>query len=158
MKKQLDKNEDFIVKESVILNFIIAAVFLAIFISALVSYFSEDEGYNKSAVLITGLFVLIPAAFFVIKGLSKKACITVNTNGIYHYKIHITNWENFISAKVEQDNVPRSLKDNFVLAVKYYKTGIEGSFQRRLPLTFTQNKSEEEVAAAVKFYYAAFQH
>ena len=64
--------------------------------------------------------------------------------------------ENFVN--LFQSEKLLTLKDNFVLVVKYYKTGIEGSFQRRLPLTFTQNKSEEEVAAAVKFYYAAFQH
>jgi hypothetical protein len=37
--------------------------------------------------------------------------------------------------------------------IKYYKDGEPGYYGRKIRLTDTQDKSEEEIIAAVKFYY-----
>jgi len=37
--------------------------------------------------------------------------------------------------------------------IKYYEDGKPGYFGRKIPFTDTQDKSEEEIIGAVKFYY-----
>lgn len=46
------------------------------------------------------------------------------------------------------------LQDNFVLVVEYLKDKMsDKGVRRQIPLTNTQNKSEEEVLEAVKFFW-----
>jgi hypothetical protein len=48
------------------------------------------------------------------------------------------------------------LRDNFVLVVEYKKNGTKQGFRKKLPLTNTQDKSEEEVLEAVKFFWGEY--
>ena len=44
------------------------------------------------------------------------------------------------------------LSDKFFLRLKYYKDDRPGCFAYTIPLTNTQDKSEEEIIAATRFY------
>ena len=81
-----------------------------------------------------------------------KTYITINHTGIYYFGKLVSSWDNFKSACITQDDIPESIQDNFVLMVEHYKTGEDGYFIKKVPLTNTQNKSEEEVPAAVDFF------
>lgn len=45
------------------------------------------------------------------------------------------------------------LSDKFSLYIQYYKNDQPGCFGRKIPLTNTPDKPEEEIMAAVRFYY-----
>lgn len=97
------------------------------------------------------LVVLVPALSFTIKGLQNKVAITINKEGIYYYKKFITNWQNLAEAYITQDEITGSIHDNFVLMVKYLVPG-DGYYVLKMKLTNTQDKSEEEVMAAIQFF------
>ncbi len=80
--------------------------------------------------------------------------MTINKNGFFHYGKLITNWNNFIDVAVKEEEKMFSIKDNFALFIKYYKDGEPGHFGRKIKLTNTQNKAEEEIIAAIKFLSA----
>ena len=42
------------------------------------------------------------------------------------------------------------------MMIRYYKSGEDGYFGRKIPFTDTQDKSEEEIIAAIKFYHANY--
>jgi hypothetical protein len=85
--------------------------------------------------------------------------MTINPSGFYYYGKLITNWKNFVSAQFV-DNVPAlsgsssGISDQFFLIMRYYKEGQPACFERKFRLTNTQDKAEEEILAAIKFYYA----
>ncbi|HQX74372.1 MAG TPA: hypothetical protein PK298_15800, partial [Chitinophagaceae bacterium] len=49
-----------------------------------------------------------------------------------------------------------NIVDNFILVVEYTRDGSPEGFRRKIPLTNTQNKSEEEVLEAVKFFWSVY--
>jgi hypothetical protein len=69
----------------------------------------------------------------------------------------ITDWNNFIDAIVAQDEenrrIPYDVTDRFILVIRYGKLGHTGYFARKILMTATMDKSEEEIMAAIKFYY-----
>ncbi len=152
-RKQLTAEDDFIVGESVMMDFSIGAFFFLLFFIALsVTYPdlpSKQKAYNKSVLL-----VLIPAITFTLKGIINKKIIKVNKEGIYQYSKLVTNWDNYKQAYVTQAEIVGSIQDNFVLIVEYYKEGEDGYFVRKIQLTNTQNKSEEEVIEAINFFFS----
>ena len=48
------------------------------------------------------------------------------------------------------------LRDNFILVVEYRKGELKQGIRHKIPLTNTQNKSEEDVLEAVKFFWNEF--
>jgi len=92
------------------------------------------------------------AVFFIVKAFLKKPSIQIDKTGFYHGSVLVTNWDNFISAELTQKEITGSITDNFIIIMDYYKTGEDGYFQREIALTNTQNKSEEEVLGAIKFF------
>ena len=87
-----------------------------------------------------------------------ETVMLINRNGFYYYGSLLTNWTNFVSAEF-LDELPvqasgsAGLSDQFFLSVKYYKDSQPGCFALKIPLTNTQDKSEEEILAAIRFYY-----
>ena len=103
------------------------------------------------------VIAVLPAWFFVRKGKSKRIYIRINKSGIYQDEKLVTSWANFLNAYIAQKK-PKSmrprLQDNFVLVVEYLKDKMsDKGVRRQIPLTNTQNKSEEEVLEAVKFFW-----
>ena len=87
---------------------------------------------------------------------SKDITIMKIKTGFYYYGQLITDWDHFISEEFIDDGPasPRSgAVDRFYLMIKYYKEGESGYYGRKIRLTDNQDKSEEEIIAAVKFYY-----
>jgi len=104
-------------------------------------------------------WILFAAALIVIaKGIKNKTVMVINKSGFYYYGELITDWKNFIEAEFI-DDVPlpgmysTGTTDRFYLLVKYYKEGQPGYYGRKIRFTDTQDKSEEEIIAAIKFYY-----
>ena len=94
----------------------------------------------------------------IIASRKNRIVITVNKEGIFYYETLVTNWNNFVSAKFI-DQAPQLSKsslgfsDQFFIALRYRKTADAALYERKIPLTNTQDKSEEEIMAAIRFYY-----
>lgn len=144
--EQLTEHSSFVVKESVVLNLVIGVVSLVMFLSAFFEPVT-DEGFQFKVTYL----MLVPAVLFFIKGLSNRTCMVINRQGLYHYGKLVTNWDNFIDAVVTQDPRPGSIQDRFVLLVRYrmYETRV---FQSKIALPNTQNKAEEEIIEAIRFF------
>jgi len=154
-KKPLTIDSDFIVGEEKILNFILAALFAGFFVYGLINAIEmqKTRGIYNGYVCI--LF-LVAAVYFLLKGLSKRIYIRINKTGIYHHGKLVTQWNNFLHAKIDQKKKLFTISDNFILVVEYLKAGEDKGFRRHLPLTNTQNKSEEDVLEAVRFFNNAY--
>lgn len=147
--KPLTKDSQFIVGEEKILNFILAGLFLLLFLYGLVDAISKNFKNldYSSMVFVIGLSL---SFLFFTKGRSKRIFIRVNKKGIFQDEKLVTGWADFIKASITQDQKVFSVKDNFVLLVEFKKE--KTGFRRKIPLGNTQNKSEEEVLDAVKYF------
>lgn len=111
----------------------------------------------KSSVIVAVVIALL-GVFSFIKSRKDKTVFVVNNEGFYYYDNLITNWNNFVSARF-LDEVPALAKDSagisdkFFISLRYYKDDQKGCFERKFALTNTQDKSEEEILAAIRFYY-----
>jgi hypothetical protein len=137
---------DFIVRESSCMNYFIGGVS---FIFALAFCFMS---------IYMGIFLLLCTIPVFARAAKKEIIMRINKKGFYYYGKLITSWESFIEVSFI-DDVPlpdartRGLNDQFSMMVKYYKDGAQGYYGRKIPFTDTQDKSEEEIIAAIRFYY-----
>jgi len=144
----LANTSNFVVKESIVLDFFIAAFLFCIALSA-VAY---DSSYLIA--IPSGGFAIV----FLLKGLMNKTSMKVNKEGIYIHNSFITNWQLFKAAYArELPGRAGSTADNFFLIIEHYKIGQTGFFEYEMPLTDTQDKSQEEILAAINYYYALSQ-
>jgi hypothetical protein len=146
----IDEDGSFTVKEFSALSGIIAALFYALFIYAVINTAqmkTQSSAFDKML-----LMVLIPAIGFTYKARNKTVYIRINKEGIYIGNFFLTSWKHFISAEYTQKKVVASFQDNFILIVHYYREG-DGQYVKEVPLTNTQNKAEEEVIAAIQYFY-----
>ena len=145
--EQFNPEIDFVVKESKGMNILISVCFLAFgFFSASMSWW------------LCG-FLLVPGVLFLIKGLRNDTIMIVNKSGFYYYGNLVTTWANFIDVEFI-DEVPlpdqnsSGVSDKFSMLMKFYKDDQPGLyFTQQFPFTNTQNKSEEEIIAAIRFYH-----
>jgi hypothetical protein len=140
---------DFVVKESAVINFIIAGLFSAIFI------YSVVHPLGKGLRLQVYSFSLIPALLFIYKGIYSKTEILINASGIFTYGRLMTDWAHFSEAKVVHDEVVFSISDNWRLLVTYS----EGNkiYREKIVLKNTHNKAEEEIIEAIRSFYQLHQ-
>ena len=154
---QFDKDGSFSVRESRILDFCIGGFCLALYIYAVLQVRSDYSARDWRAYSQSCLIMLCPAVLFIARGVINSTYISVNRKGIFQYRRLVCTWSNFIEANViEADSQPGYTQDNFVLVIDYYKNP-EHTFERRIPLTYTQDKSEEEVIAAINYYFEEYQ-
>lgn len=145
---------DFVIKESVGVNIFAAAVFYVLFFYTLFSTTVSQPG--EVTLVDKMLFLtLIPALLYTAKAFKSQPYLTVNKNGIFIGRLHLTIWSNFISAEVVERQVPGRITDNFILIIEYYRDGL-GHYVKELPMTNTQNKSEEEILEAIQQHYNQF--
>lgn len=152
---ELNKDVDFLVKESAVLNVFIGAFFLLLFIITIVNFTNDPyhSDYRRTKVFLTIVVFTLPTAIiFITKGFMHKTIITINKNGIYYFGKLKTNWQNLLEAFITQDEIPGSIKDNFVLILKFYKDGEDDCYETKIPLRNTFDKSEEEIIAAIRFF------
>ena len=145
--KKPDPDKPFLVKDSMGVNIFLGLVFLAMFVSSFFNTDPDAKGFQFNILYIA----IIPAILFIRKGLINRVCIVINKKGIYHFGELITTWEDFIDARIDQDEVVLTIQDNFVLFVRYRQPGNK-IFRSKIPLRNTQNKSEEEIIAAIRFF------
>jgi hypothetical protein len=145
--KKLDPNKPFLVKESMGVNIFLGLVFLAMFISSFFNNDPDAKGFEFKILYIA----IIPAVLFIRKGLINRVCMVINKKGIYHSGELITTWDDFIDARIDQDEVIMTIQDNFVLFVRYRQPGNK-IFRSKIPLRNTQNKAEEEIIEAIRFF------
>lgn len=153
-KKTLTRDSQFTVAEEKILVFILAAIFTGLFLFLLIYGVTQNNTTN----ILLSFLLLGPAFFFFKKGKSNRIYIRVNIKGIYMDERLLTSWDNFLKAYLSQKETVLSLQDNFQLVVEYRKkdeptTGM----RKRIALTNTQNKSEEDVLAAIQFFWKEYQ-
>ncbi|MFL5789556.1 MAG: hypothetical protein ACJ748_15965 [Flavisolibacter sp.] len=152
MENEINKYQNFKVKEWALLDFLVGGFFFILFIFSIATYKDDYTSYQYNIYIKSVYIVLIPAIIFTLKGFNKRTIILVNNKGIYYYGQFITDWNNFNKAYLTQDNYSGDIKDDFVLVINYYNTEEGENYERRIPLTNTQDKSEEEILDAINFY------
>lgn len=136
--------EEFLVKESKGLR-----IFFGILLLLFGAYM-----FNESIIVAVIAGTLSLAAFYMAS--RNVVIMRISKDGFYYHNRLVTSWSKFVSAKFV-DEAPTltssslGLSDRFAVVIRYYKE--DGKcYERKIPLTNTQNKSEEEVMAAIRFY------
>ncbi len=151
-KIPLSKDSEFVVGEEKVLNYILAFLCFALFgygvIDAVRRHFTNID-YQSFVFALA----LAPAYLFFRKARSSRVYMRVNKKGIYKEGQLVTSWSNLIKVYIAQEEKKAffSIQDNFILVVEYKKDG--QGFRKKIQLTNTQNKSEEEVLEAVNFFW-----
>lgn len=154
-KITLHTDADFVVGEEKVLNYVMASLFLALFLYGLADAIARKFiNIDYQSLIFT--IALVPAILFFKKARSKRIFIRINKKGIYRDERLLTDWDHFIGAYLDQEQKVVTIKDNFVLVVEYKKGNAGGAFRQRIPLTNTQNQSEEDVLAAINFFSREF--
>ena len=141
---------DFVVKENRGLYLVLGLICLAIFIYSLTD--KVDFDYTGKFRFKMMYLVAVPAFFFLARALKAgRVIIRINKEGIYYFGELITNWQFFKDATVTQAEKMWTLQDNFILLIHY--ADAEGKkYRSKIPLTNNQDKSEEEIIAAIKYF------
>ncbi|MEQ1676231.1 MAG: hypothetical protein ABL876_06010 [Chitinophagaceae bacterium] len=154
-KIPLQKDSEFIVGEEKVLVYVLASLFFGLFlyglIESIVTHFAKLTYLNFIFAV-----ALLPAILLYRKGKSNRIYIRVNKKGIYQDERLVTGWFNLLKVYITQKETVISIQDNFLLVVEYRKEGSKDGFRRRIPLTNTQNKSEEDVLAAIQFFWKLY--
>lgn len=144
-----DTGSVFIVSESRGINLFVG-IFLTM-LSFLTLYYNHFDFNVGVEIYILYLFI-VPGAYFIYKAIVKKQIMVINKYGFFYQGKLLTNWQNFITARYDQEEKTWTIQDNFVLFIEYFKPGFPKSFISKIPLTNTQDKSEEEIIAAIRFF------
>jgi hypothetical protein len=116
-----------------------------------------------AVVMVQGsVFMAVVAATFGVVSLiysrRNQTIMEINKDGFFYYGRLVTNWNNFVSARFI-DQAPQlssnslGISDQFFIAIRYRKVDSSNCFEQKIALTNTQDKSEEEILAAIRFYY-----
>lgn len=146
----LNPHSDFVVKENRGLYLVLGLVCLGIFVYSLTD--RVDYDYHGKFKFKMMYLVAVPAFFFFARALKAgRVIIRVNKEGIYYFGEQVTKWQFFIDAQVTQAEKMWTISDNFILLINY--TDAEGKkYRSKIPLTNNQDKSEEEIIAAIKYF------
>ncbi len=155
IKTRLTKDSEFVVGEAKVLNYVMAAFCLALFGYGLVDAIRRNF-INIDYQSYVFAVMLLPAIYCIRKAQSKRIYIRVNRTGIYQDEKLVTGWPAVLKVYLGQKEKTGfiNLKDNFQLIVEYKKD--KQGFRKKIPLTNTQNKSEEEVLEAVNFFWRSY--
>jgi hypothetical protein len=153
--KSLTIDTEFTVGEEKVLNYVISFLFFGLFVYGVVDILIKGFG---AVTYVNYIFILaiIPSAMAFAKARSKRVYIRINRKGIYQNEKLLSTWATFLKAYITQKQTVVSIRDNFQLVVEYYKDDPKKGFRRKIALTNTQNKSEEDIMAAIKFFLTAY--
>ena len=153
---QLNIDSEFVVKEEKALNYVLAILFLALCLYGIIDTLGKKKFADIDYQSYIFLLFIIPAFFFFRRANSSRVYIRINRTGIYQDERLVTDWAGFLNAYISQNKKKfYSIQDHFVLVVEYRKAGTDIGLRRKIPLTNTQNRSEEDVLAAVRFFWQA---
>jgi hypothetical protein len=153
----LTKESEFVVGEAKVLNYVLAVLCFALFLYGLIDAIKRNFiNIDYQSYFFT--LALVPAYLFFRKARSKRVYIRVNKRGIYHHEKLVTGWSGLLKAHIDQKEKKGifNIQDNFLLVLEYRKEDSKQGVRRKIPLTNTQNKSEEEVLEAVKFFWKLY--
>ena len=153
----LTKDSEFVVGEEKIINYVMSVFFIALFIYGFVDAISHQfKNIDYQSYIFT--LAIVPAIYCFRRANSKRAYIRINITGIYQDEKLVSGWSNFIKAFITQKEKKPiyNILDNFMLVVEFRKDGAKDGFRRKIPLTNTQNKSEEDVLDAVNFFWKLY--
>jgi len=158
-KIPLNKNSEFVVGEEKVLNYILASLCFALFLYGLMDAINRHFKNIDYQSFVFAL-ALAPAIFFIRRAKNKRVYIRINKTGIYQDEKLLTGWEGLSNVFVTQEEKKNffDTSDHFILVVEYRKEGFKQGFRRKIPLTNTQNKSDEEVLEAVKFFWKEYRN
>ena len=148
-KISLSIDSQFVVGEDKVLDYILAALFFALFLYGLIDmtlhHFTKIN-YQSFIFMIA----LAPAFIFFIKGKNKRVYIRINKTGIYQEEKLLTTWPNLLNAYISQKETVLSIQDNFILVLEYRKEGFTKGFRRSIPLTSREGsvRPQESLRAA----------
>lgn len=149
-------NGEFIVKQWRRLALFIGILYLCFGI-LLISMFDFNKPGAFTVMLPSALaYFIIPAYIFYSKGQQTNVIIRVNKDGIYYYGKLITGWSDFDNAYVTDKMALQSYSDNFVLVIEHYRGDL--LYRKKIPLTNTQDQSEEDIYNAIMYFYEQHQH
>lgn len=157
-KTPLTIDSKFEVKEEKALNIVVSVLYLIVAGLGLVFAIIEK---TWAGVGVVAVVVLIPGIVYWRKSKSEKIFIQVDRTGIYENGILITSWPNYLKAYVIENPVSLDLrpskfsdmiKDQFYLVIEYIKDDSGKGYRRKIRLTNTQNKSDEEIMEAIHFF------
>lgn len=87
-----------------------------------------------------------------------RTVMTISKDGFFYHGNLVTNWDNFVSATFI-DQAPGlstsslGISDQFFISIRYYKKAGGLCYERKIALTNMQDKAEEEIMAAIRFFY-----
>ena len=156
-KIPLNKDSQFVVGEEKVLNYILALLCFALFLYGIIDA-ARRHFINIDYQSFVFALAIAPAIYFFRRALGSRVYIRVNKKGIYHHERLVTGWPGLIKAFIAQNDKASiiSIQDNFLLIVEYRKDNLRQVFRRKIPLTNTQNKSEEDVLEAVLFFWKQY--
>ena len=154
----LDKDGNFTVQDSVLINYISGFIFLSLFFGVLVTRNFERNDTISSFYLIY-LFFLIGIVVSFIKAKRRKVFIIINSNGIYYQGKLITTWGNFVNAYITQDeyevnNYSAGISDKFKIVIVFFDPTVEANYVHKMPVPSTSDKSEYEIISAISHFSA----
>ncbi|MBL7746470.1 MAG: hypothetical protein JNM19_03535 [Chitinophagaceae bacterium] len=152
--KPLTKDSEFTVGENRLMAYAIAVFFFILFMVAVVDVVERRfRSIDYQSIIFA--FAIFGTIYMLRRAKSRAIYIRVNKKGIYEGGQLVTDWPHFLNAYISQDDKKAiyDIRDLFVLIVEYTKDGSPNGFRRKVPLSNNQNKSEEEVLEAVKFFW-----
>ena len=140
-------DSNFVVKEDKFLNLLIAGICFFFFVISIVTFSGSYIDYFSIP------FFLGPTLLFVYKAFKNKILIVINRKGIYYGQQLVTDWEHFYNAQLKEVEKIGQVSDNFQIEIKYYNQIRAGFLHKNIKLGNTQNKSEESVMAAIRYFH-----
>lgn len=159
-KIQLSKDSQFVVGEEKALNYILSFLCFSLFMYGVIDAIKRHF-INVDYQSFVFALALAPAYLFFRKARSKRVFIRINKSGIYQEGKLITSWPYLLKAYIDQKEKKTffNIQDNFLLVLEFRKKDVAKQvFRSKIPLTNTQNKSEEEVLNAVMFFWKEYRY
>ena len=150
----LTSDGQFIVGEYKLMHYFMALFFLALFGVGLYDAISRNFRNIDYQSYVFAL-AIIPAVLILVKVRKGTIYIRINSKGIYENERLVTQWPGLLNVTLTQEEKKGiyDLGDKFILLLQYSKPGEAKPVLRKIRLTNTQNKSEEEVLAAVRWFW-----
>lgn len=144
------KEPPFVVREN---KGLLRVVGVLLLVCSNAAFFGVRSTDGSLGYLLVGITFLLPGVLcFWRASAANRAIMQIDETGFSYYGRRLTTWDEFEKAWYMQEALGDSIADKFVLMLRYRKA--DGRvYQRRLPLTNTQDKAEEEIIAAIRRFY-----
>lgn len=156
-KSPLHKDGQFTVGENKLMSIVLAVLFFALFAYGIFDAARlrfKNIDYQSYVLALA----LVPCFYFLRRIKSKRIYVRINKTGIYMDEQLVTPWSHLLKAYLGQEKKKKiyDLQDKFILIVEYRGADPTKGYRKKIPLTNTQNKSEEEVLEAVEFFWKLY--